>query len=63
MALIQWFLKILLKSDELREINKQKDRNMTPKYSIERMLQPPLTCIIPFIDIQQILSFSNKKFH
>jgi len=35
---------------------------MTPKYSIERMPQPPLTCIIPF-DIQQFLSFSNKFFH
>jgi hypothetical protein len=36
---------------------------MTPKYSIERMLQPPLTCIVPFANIQQFLSFNNKKIH
>jgi len=35
---------------------------MSPKYSIEHMPQPPLTCIIPFTDIQQFLSFNNKKY-
>jgi len=34
---------------------------MSPKYSIEHMPQPPLTCIIPFTDIQHFLSFNNKK--
>jgi hypothetical protein len=34
---------------------------MTSKYSIELMLQPPLTCIIPFTDIQQFCHLIIKN--
>jgi len=36
---------------------------MTPKYSVECTPQPPLTCIIPFTNIQQLFSFDNNFFH